>query len=96
MSNFPQNLSILRRKAGYTQESLAEALDVSRQAVSKWESGQTLPEAATLLQLADLLHCSLDELMRETLSEETLSPTEEPAADEGQAPGAPMWTALPP
>lgn len=74
MSNFPQNLSILRRRAGYTQETLAEALGISRQAVGKWEAGQALPEAATLIDLADLLGCSLDELMRETLTEEDALP----------------------
>lgn len=77
MSNFPQNLSILRRRAGYTQETLAEALGVSRQAVGKWESGQALPEAATLLTLADLLGCTLDQLMREAVTEEMV-PTPEP------------------
>lgn len=70
MSNFSHNLPILRRRAEYTQETLAEALDVSRQAVSKWESGQTLPEAATLITLADLLGCTLDQLMREELTDE--------------------------
>lgn len=69
MSPFPKNLAILRHRAGYTQESLAEALGISRQAVSKWESGQGLPEAATLLTLADLLDCTLDQLMREELPE---------------------------
>lgn len=69
MSNFPKNLSILRRRAGYTQEGLAEALGVSRQAVSKWESGLTLPEAATLLTLSELLGCTLDQLMREELTD---------------------------
>lgn len=85
MSYFAENLSILRRRAGYTQESLAEALGVSRQAVGKWESGQGLPEAATLLTLADLLGCSLDQLMREKLTEELPAPeTEEaPWADPG-------------
>lgn len=71
---FPRNLSAFRRRAGYTQEGLAEALGVSRQAVGKWESGQALPEAATLLTLADLLNCSLDALMREPLAEEGLLP----------------------
>ena len=74
MSNFPQNLSLLRRRAGYTQESLAEALEVSRQAVSKWESGQTMPEADKLVALAELLGCTLDQLMREKL-DGTFSPT---------------------
>lgn len=67
MTKFPENLAILRKRAGYTQETLAEALGVSRQAVGKWESGQGLPEAATLLDLSDLLGCSLDQLMREEL-----------------------------
>lgn len=39
MSIFSENLPQLRRRAGYTQEGLAEALGVSRQAVGKWESG---------------------------------------------------------
>ena len=74
MSIFSQNLPKLRRRAGYTQEGLAEALEVSRQAVGKWEAGQTLPEAATLLELAELLNCSLDQLMRLPLEEEPLPP----------------------
>lgn len=85
MSNFPQNLSILRRAAGYTQESLAEALGVSRQAVSKWESGATLPEASTLLTLAELLHCTLDQLMREELSEATAQAQTDAAATEEES-----------
>lgn len=68
-SYFPENLPILRRRAGFTQESLAEALGVSRQAVSKWESGAALPEAATLLTLAELLDCSLDDLMLREVSD---------------------------
>lgn len=79
MTNFAKNLSLLRRRAGYTQEGLAEALDVSRQAVSKWESGLTLPEAATLLTLADLLDCTLDQLMREELEAAPLGPPSEEA-----------------
>lgn len=67
MTRFSENLAILRKRAGYTQETLAEALGVSRQAVGKWESGQGLPEAATLLDLSDLLGCTLDQLMREEL-----------------------------
>lgn len=72
MTQFAQNLAALRKRAGYTQETLAEALGVSRQAVGKWESGQGLPEASTLLTLADLLGCSLDQLMRQPLEDETV------------------------
>lgn len=79
MTYFEQNLPELRKRAGYTQETLAEALGVSRQAVGKWESGQGMPEAATLLTLADLLGCSLDQLMRQPL--EPADP--EPVAEDG-------------
>lgn len=86
MTQFAENLTALRKRAGYTQETLAEALGVSRQAVGKWESGQGLPEAATLLDLADLLGCSLDQLMRQPLEEETPAadgaiPADDPAGD---------------
>lgn len=63
-----QNLQFLRKKQNMTQEQLAEALDVSRQSVSKWESDTTYPETDKLLQLADLFHCSLDDLMRNDVS----------------------------
>lgn len=84
MTYFPENLAALRKRAGYTQETLAEALGVSRQAVGKWESGQGLPEASTLLTLADLLGCSLDQLMRQPLEEgeapaEEAAPVDDPA-----------------
>lgn len=84
MNHFPENLARLRKEAGYTQESLAEALGVSRQAVSKWESGQAMPEAATLVELAELLGCSLDQLMRQELGEDLPVPesqSAEPAQD---------------
>ena len=86
MNHFPENLSQLRREAGYTQESLAEAMGVSRQAVSKWESGQAMPEAATLVDLADLLGCSLDRLMREELPGSLPTPVlpAEEAPDNGE------------
>lgn len=81
MTYFEQNLPTLRKRAGYTQETLAEALGVSRQAVGKWESGQGMPEAATLLTLADLLGCSLDQLMRQPMEmEDEALPAEDSSA----------------
>lgn len=50
-----------------TQEQLAQHLGVSRQTVSKWESGQA-PELGKLMELADLFHCQLDDLLRQDLS----------------------------
>lgn len=90
MTPFPENLAALRKRSGYTQESLAEALGVSRQAVGKWESGQGLPEAATLLDLAELLDCSLDQLMRQSLDSEPDLPAPEETAMEPEFHSVPL------
>ena len=55
----------LRRKGGLSQEELAEKLNVSRQAVSKWETGAAVPTTETLVQLADFFEVSLDFLLRD-------------------------------
>ena len=62
--SFADNLVYLRQHYGITQEGLAEQLSVSRQTVSKWEAGTNYPEMDKLLQLCDLFHTSLDDLMR--------------------------------
>ena len=61
---FSDNLQLLRTRQGQTQEQLAEALEVSRQSVSKWESGQSYPEMDTILRICDLYGVDLDTLMR--------------------------------
>ena len=53
--SFGENLQYLRKQKEITQEQLAEQLEVSRQSVSKWESGQSFPEMEKLLQLS-LIH----------------------------------------
>lgn len=52
----------LRRRAGLSQEQLAETIGVSRQAISKWESGTSTPELDKLLVLSECFHVTLDEL----------------------------------
>ena len=59
-----ENLQYLRARVGVPQEQLAERLDVSRQSVSKWESGASYPEMDTILKLCDMFHVDLDSLMR--------------------------------
>jgi len=66
---FPENLQFLRGQNGITQEQLAEQLDVSRQSVSKWESGVSFPEMETLLCICDLYNVNLDTLLRGSLEE---------------------------
>ena len=63
------NLQYLRKTNGnMTQERLAERLGVSRQTVSKWESGEAYPEMPKLLDLCDFFRCKLDELLRQDMN----------------------------
>ena len=57
---FAEKLMRLRKREGLSQEALAEALGVSRQAVSRWEQGTALPDAAKLLPCARLFHVSVE------------------------------------
>ncbi len=57
-------LKELRQKNNMTQEFVAEQLNISRQAVSKWESGTSSPTMANLAALTALYHISMDELLR--------------------------------
>ena len=61
--SFSENLKQIRRENHLSQEELAELLDVSRQAVSKWEQGQGYPEVEKLLLLSSKLNISLDARM---------------------------------
>lgn len=69
MSDFGENLQFYRKQKEMTQEQLAEQLDVSRQTVSKWESGASYPEMEKILQLCDLFSCNMDILMRKNAAE---------------------------
>ena len=60
---FNENLKYLRRKAKLSQEKLAEDLNVSRQAVTKWESGQALPDLLNLKNIAIFFGVTMDELL---------------------------------
>lgn len=61
--SFADNLKQIRKEKKLSQEELAELLDVSRQAVSKWEQGMGYPEVEKLLLLSEKLNVSLDSLM---------------------------------
>jgi len=60
-----KRIAALRGKNNLSQGDLAEKLNVSRQSVSKWETDASIPELDKLIQLSDLFHISLDELVRE-------------------------------
>ena len=61
----PEKLYALRKKSGLSQEQLAEALNVSRQAISKWEGGSAMPESDKLLALSNYFGVSLDYLLKD-------------------------------
>ena len=58
-------LNQLRKLSGMTQEQLAEKLNVSRQTISKWESGGTSPDLESIVKVSKLFHVSLDDLLME-------------------------------
>lgn len=61
--SFSNNLISLRKQAGLSQEQLGDEIGVSRQAVSKWESGSTTPELDKLMSLGDFFGVTLDQLV---------------------------------
>ena len=69
-----EGLAFYRQRAGLTQQQLAEGLNVSRTAVTMWETGQSWPSAAILPKLADVLLCSIDELYTYHTAEEEETP----------------------
>ena len=61
--NLGNHLMQARKKAGLSQEAVAEKLGVSRQTISKWETDETVPDIYQSKKLAKLYHLSLDELI---------------------------------
>ncbi len=81
---FADKLIDLRKKNGWSQEELAGQLGVSRQAVSKWEGAQSVPDLAKVIAMADLFGVSTDYLLKDEIGAEALVPARE-AADRGEA-----------
>ena len=63
----------LQKKNGWSQEELADKMNVSRQAVSKWESAQTIPDLEKILQLGALFSVTTDYLLKDEIEEEEFS-----------------------
>ena len=58
-----KQIALLRKNKGLTQEDVAERLNISPQAVSKWENGRTMPELSLLVELSELLDCTVDGIL---------------------------------
>jgi transcriptional regulator with XRE-family HTH domain len=64
--NLAEKIQKLRMQNNMSQEQLADTLSVSRQAISKWESAQSVPELNNVLQISELFHVSTDYLLKES------------------------------
>ena len=69
MMTLGEKISKLRKENNYTQEQLADILGVSRQSISKWESGIAYPETERLIEMGKLFECSMDYLLKEDITE---------------------------
>ena len=72
-----------RKKNGWSQEELADMLDVSRQSVSKWESAQAIPDMKKIVQLSEIFNVSTDYLLKDELGNENTTPVEKGEPSEG-------------
>lgn len=70
---FADKLIRLRKKSGMSQEEFAEKMNVSRQAVSKWESAQSIPDLERILKIADMFGVTTDYLLKDEIEEEVFS-----------------------
>ncbi|MCM1441856.1 MAG: helix-turn-helix domain-containing protein, partial [Roseburia sp.] len=62
--NFSEKLKEIRKKEGLSQEQLAEKIGVSRQAITKWETGKGLPDVENMVIIAEIFKTTLDDLLR--------------------------------
>ena len=70
-----KNIRYFRKLIGYTQEQLAETLNVSRQTIAKWENDEVTPNIEDCIRMQELFDISLDDLVREMTEEDLLNVT---------------------
>lgn len=76
----------LRKTKGWSQEDFAEKLDVSRQAISRWENGTALPDAQNILRISKLFNVTVDYLLNDDHEGETDIPAVEISAEQEKLP----------
>lgn len=80
--NLPNKIILLRKKNGWSQEDFAEKLDVSRQAISRWENGTALPDAQNILQISKLFNVTTDYLLNDDYESDSDIPAVQNATKE--------------
>lgn len=68
--NFSEKLKEIRKNEGLSQEQLAEKIGVSRQAITKWETGKGLPDVENMVIIAEIFKTTLDELLRDSAAKQ--------------------------
>lgn len=81
----PDKIIKHRKSNGWSQEDLAEKLNVSRQAISRWENGTALPDAQNLLQISKLFGVSADYLLNDDYESDNDIPAVKTATEETEA-----------
>ncbi|MCM1157142.1 MAG: helix-turn-helix domain-containing protein [Bacteroidales bacterium] len=66
--NFSEKLKEIRKKEGISQEQLAERIGVSRQAITKWETGKGLPDVENIVIIAEIFKTTIDELLMDSVA----------------------------
>ena len=93
--SFGEQLASVRRSSGLTQEQFAEQLQVSRQAVSKWESGRGYPEIEKILYICNRYQVSIADMFAEEAPPPALSAASDvPAVPEQPLPRESLHTAI--
>lgn len=80
-----EKIALLRKKSGWSQEDLAEQLDISRQSVSKWESGTSIPDLDKIIKMSGLFGVSTDYLIKDELEEVTGSESKDTCEEDGRS-----------
>ena len=66
---FGDNLKKFRKSKRLSQEALAEKMNVSRQSVSKWKTGDAYPEMNNILELCKIFHCHINDLVNDNITD---------------------------
>ena len=69
--NFSEKLKEIRKKEGISQEQLAEKIGVTRQAITKWETGKGLPDVENMVIIAEIFKTTIDELLMDSVTKKT-------------------------
>jgi len=80
--NIAEKITKLRKQNGWSQEDFAEKLDVSRQAISRWENGTALPDAQNVLQISKLFNVTTDYLLNDDYESDSDIPAVQTATKE--------------